>query len=192
MTSTTTVPALGDDILMLAVHATEPRNLLAHPGIRHALRAAEFVPAVLSWQPLPPYRELRKIIRREHHGRLDPWLDRLTAAGRLRHAGTVFLGMGRRELLLDQPARDAAQRRLQAGLPQDPGHRPPARDALLGAIVEAAHLMAGAVPPGQPVANWSAAAGALVDGRVVPDGIEPGVLPALVGAMAEEIARDRD
>ncbi|GAA2625978.1 hypothetical protein GCM10010399_66820 [Dactylosporangium fulvum] len=48
--------------------------------------------------------------------------------------------------------------------------------AFLGALVEAGHLM-----------PWSAAAKVLVAGRVVPDGLEPGVLPQFMAAMSAEI-----
>ncbi|MDG6108451.1 hypothetical protein Daura_15055 [Dactylosporangium aurantiacum] len=68
----------------------------------------------------------------------------------------------------------------------------PARDAVLGALVEVGCLMAWAVPPGQLVAPWTAAATAVVREHVAVAGLPRGVLWPVMRVMHDEIQRDWD
>jgi hypothetical protein len=184
-------PSLADDLMMLALHPTEPRNVLVHPGIRFALRTSELLEDILAGRPVPPEKELRKTIRRSFHT-LQPRLDRLTAAGRSVPQYRGFIPRERRELLLDHAGREAAQRRLYDGLPQTPASTPPARNAMLAALVEVGCLMSWAVPPHQAGTTWTAAATAVVREQVGTVGLPPGVLFPIMRVMHDEIERDWD
>jgi hypothetical protein len=185
------MPSLADDLMMLAMHPDEPRNVLVHPGIRFALRTSEILDGVLAGAPVPGEKELRKSIRASFKT-LQPWLDRLTAEGRSAPQYRGFIPRERRELLLDRAGREAAQRRLHDGLPQTPASTPPARNAVLGALVEVGCLMAWAVPNGQDSGPWTAAATAVVRDQVRVVGLAPGVLPPIMRVMHDEIQRDWD
>ncbi|MEV4512823.1 hypothetical protein AB0K00_28100 [Dactylosporangium sp. NPDC049525] len=184
-------PSLAEDIMMLALHPVEPRNVLVHPGIRFALRTSEILDGILAGAPVPAGKELRKGIRASFKT-LQPWLDRLVAEGRSAPQYRGFVPRERRELLLDHAGREAAQRRLYEGLPQSPASTPPARNAMLGALVEVGCLMSWAVPPGQASGPWTAAATAVVRGQVGVDGLPPDLLPPIMRVMHDEIQRDWD
>jgi hypothetical protein len=186
------VPSLADDLMMLALHPTEPRNVLVHPGIRFALRTSEIMTDLLADKAVPPEKDLRKTIRRSSFRTLQPWLDRLTAAGRSAPQYRGFIPRERRELLLDQAGRAAAQRRLYEGLPKGTADIVPARNGILAALVEAGCLMSWAVPSGQAAEPWTAAATAVVREEVRIAGVPPGVLFPIVRAMYDEIIRDWD
>jgi hypothetical protein len=186
------VPSLAEDLMLLALHPTEPRNVLVHPGIRHALRTSEILTDVLAGRPVPPEKELRKAIRRTSFRTLQPWLDRLTTAGRSAPQYRGFIPRVRRELLLDQAGRAGAQRRLYAGLPQEYASIVPARHGMLAALVEVGCLMSWAVPPGHDAESWTAAATAVVREQVRIAGVPPGVLFPIMRIMHDEIMRDWD
>jgi hypothetical protein len=116
----------------------------------------------------------------------------LTAEGRSAPQYRGFIPRERRELLLDRAGREAAQRRLHDGLPQTPASRPPARNAVLGALVEVGCLMSWAVPEGQAGGPWTAAATALVREQVGVGGLPAGVLGPIMRVMHDEIQRDWD
>ncbi len=184
-------PSLADDLMMLALHPAEPRNVLVHPGIRFALRTSEILEDILGGKRVPPEKELRKTIRKSFHT-LQPWLDRLTAAGRSAPQYRGFIPRERRELLLDHAGRAAAQRRLYGGLPQTPSTTLPAREAMLAALVEVGCLMSWAVPPGQASEPWTAAATAVVREEVGIADLPPGTLFSIMRVMHDEIERDWD
>jgi hypothetical protein len=130
---------LADELLLVSLSPSEPRNTRVHGGIRYAVCGADVLESWFEGGPLPG--DLRRHIRKHSHQSLEPVLMRLAAAGQIAtRSGRGLLGMlgARSETLTDVPAGAAIRSRLQAAL-ADPGV-PPARDAALAVLIIQAKL----------------------------------------------------
>ncbi|MFD9467314.1 hypothetical protein [Streptomyces sp. NPDC060027] len=176
------VPSLADDIMMLAMHPDEPRDLLNHYGIADALRLAEILDGVLVGAELPTYRKLMWILRFEGRATLPRWLEAVVGNGRA-VAQRPGLFQSKQHQLLDSASRTAAQGRLYQGL----GGRPPGRSAALATLVGTGQLMSWAAGPGDLVAPMNEAASRLARGEVAPIGLPPQTLPHFAQVLDKAI-----
>ncbi|WP_460491085.1 hypothetical protein [Dactylosporangium cerinum] len=110
------VPALAEDIVLLALHPTETRDLHNHHGLRDTVRTSELVDQVLAGGPVPTYSAIMRTLRFSARKSLDPWLERLAAEGRIERIGKRGGWLsGPKHLVRDLAGRHAAQERLYAG-----------------------------------------------------------------------------
>jgi hypothetical protein len=139
---------LADELLLVTLSPSEPRDTRGHGGLRYAVCAADVLESWFDGGPLPG--DLRRHLRTYSRHALEPVLTRLAAAGQIvtRPGRGVGLRLGLGLLGITAPAPDetltdvaagaAIRSRLRASL-ADPGVPSP-RDAALAVLLIQAKL----------------------------------------------------
>jgi hypothetical protein len=130
---------LADELLLLTLSPSEPRNTGAHDGIRAAVCGADVLDLWLAGAPLPG--NVRRHIRSYNFRALDPALARLAVGGQIasRPARGLGAALGAQvETLVNVNAAAAIRARLQASLAGS--QAPPVRDAALAVLLYQARL----------------------------------------------------
>ncbi|HEY0938013.1 MAG TPA: GPP34 family phosphoprotein [Trebonia sp.] len=182
--------ALGEELLVVSLHPGEGRNTRAHPGIRAALCAAPVLDGWVAGMALPPEKELRKHVRKNSFGTLEPALAPLVAAGRVTTTGR----MTKYDWLADPAWGAAVRERLTASLS---GPSAPARhDAALTVLLYSGSLWDWAFDPPQgpglhlvrprpsPLRDRAAM---LASGAVIPDGAAAADLSSVARVLRREV-----
>jgi hypothetical protein len=204
------VTPLPEELLLLTLDPSQPRNTRRHDGIRASLCAAGVLDGWLDGSPLPPEKELRRHIRKCNFGTLEPALEGLVASGRVTTSGgsrrrlwwalpfLMVSGYGvRRETLVDVAAGVAVRARLAAALaaPQAPARR----DAALAVLLYSGRLWnwSGLEEPSteevrllgrrrEASGPLKARAAELASGALVPSDAAPDDLPAVARVIDHE------
>ncbi|MFC5003356.1 hypothetical protein ACFPIJ_36700 [Dactylosporangium cerinum] len=183
------VPALAEDIVLLALHPTETRDLHNHHGLRDTVRTSELVDQVLAGGPVPTYSAIMRTLRFSARKSLDPWLERLAAEGRIERIGKRGGWLsGPKHLVRDLAGRHAAQERLYAGF----GPAPDPRSAALAVLVGVGNLMRWSARPGDHLQALLDAGTRVAAGQIPPVGLDPQILPHFARALEKSIFLESD
>jgi hypothetical protein len=178
------IPALAEDIVLLALHPSETRDLHNHHGLRDTVRTSELLDQVLAGGPVPTYRSIMHTLRYSARKSLDPWLDHLVAQGRIERIGRRGGWLSRpQHLVRDLAGRHAAQERLYAGF----GPAPDPRSAALVVLVGIGNLMRWSARPGDHLQALLDAGTRVASGQIAPVGLDPQVLPHFARALEKSI-----
>jgi hypothetical protein len=176
-------PPLAEDVVMLALHPTEHRDLHNHYGMTETVRTSELLDQVLAGGPVPTHRKIRRTLRYSHRKSLDPWLDQLTARGRIERVKQGGWLSSPRHQVRDLAGRHAAQERLYAGL----GPAPDPRSAALAVLIGIGNLMEWSARPGDDLQALLNAATRTASGQIPFGAMNPQILPLFGHALAKSI-----
>jgi hypothetical protein len=185
--------ALGEEFLLVSLSPDEGRNMRDDQGIGAAHCVAQVLDRWIAGEPLPGPKDLQKHVRKHRNATLEPALDALVAAGRVRATGPRIWSF-RQHWLTDVAAAAAIRERLSASLasPATPG----LHDACLTVLIHASQLWSwtGIEPiagrtrllkPPEP-GPLAARARALESGDLVPDGASTTSLPSIARVIVRE------